>query len=99
MVYLRRCGFVSRLKAKMKKFRRVLDGLTTSSPGGGAALVSGGPSTPNAAGAPRDIQVQETLVSENFHVCKTSTGRLLLHVENRISTGSLNLSRLELQSL
>ncbi|XP_077436974.1 syntaxin-binding protein 5-like isoform X9 [Vanacampus margaritifer] len=58
----------------MKKFRKVLDGLTTSSPGGGTM---GSPScgsaagTPTAAPTPKEIEVQETLVSENFQLCKT----------------------------
>ncbi|KAM9803507.1 syntaxin-binding protein 5-like isoform 10-T10 [Syngnathus typhle] len=58
----------------MKKFRKVLDGLTTSSPGGGTM---GSPScgstagTPTAAPTPKEIDVQETLVSENFQLCKT----------------------------
>lgn len=60
----------------MKKFRKVLDGLTTSSPG-----PPGSPSCGSAAGTPtgptpRDIDVQETLVSENFQICKVSCGRL-----------------------
>nr|XP_057938194.1 syntaxin-binding protein 5-like isoform X8 [Doryrhamphus excisus] len=58
----------------MKKFRKVLDGLTTSSPGGGTM---GSPScgsvagTPTTAPTPKEIDVQETLVSENFQLCKT----------------------------
>ncbi|KAJ8352523.1 hypothetical protein SKAU_G00239990 [Synaphobranchus kaupii] len=57
----------------MKKFRKVLDGLTTSSPGntGGAPLSSSTAGTPTAVPTPREIEVQETLVSENFHICKT----------------------------
>ncbi|XP_031714431.1 syntaxin-binding protein 5-like isoform X7 [Anarrhichthys ocellatus] len=56
----------------MKKFRKVLDGLTTSSPGG----TIGSPSCGSAAGTPtatptKEIDVQETLVSENFQLCKT----------------------------
>ncbi|XP_028250069.1 syntaxin-binding protein 5-like isoform X2 [Parambassis ranga] len=57
----------------MKKFRKVLDGLTTSSPG----VTMGSPScgsaagTPTAAPTPKEIDVQETLVSENFQLCKT----------------------------
>uniref|UniRef100_A0AAV2K2R8 Uncharacterized protein n=1 Tax=Knipowitschia caucasica TaxID=637954 RepID=A0AAV2K2R8_KNICA len=65
----------------MKKFRKVLDGLTTSSPvsgggGGGSGGTMGSPScgsaagTPTAAPTPKDIDVQETLVSENFQICK-----------------------------
>ncbi|XP_051938038.1 syntaxin-binding protein 5-like isoform X11 [Hippocampus zosterae] len=58
----------------MKKFRKVLDGLTTSSPSGGTI---GSPScgsaagTPTTAPTPKEIDVQETLVSENFQLCKT----------------------------
>ncbi|XP_036400785.1 syntaxin-binding protein 5-like isoform X9 [Megalops cyprinoides] len=57
----------------MKKFRKVLDGLTTSSPVnvGGAPLSSSTAGTPTAAPTPREIEVQETLVSENFQICKT----------------------------
>ncbi|XP_066542305.1 syntaxin-binding protein 5-like isoform X5 [Hoplias malabaricus] len=57
----------------MKKFRKVLDGLTTSSP----ASASGSPScgsaagTPTAAPTPRELDVHETLLSEHFHICKT----------------------------
>ncbi|KAM9447810.1 syntaxin-binding protein 5-like isoform 5-T5 [Salvelinus alpinus] len=53
----------------MKKFRKVLDGLSSSSQGAVAS-----PSCSSAAGTPptpQDIHVQETLVSENFHICKT----------------------------
>lgn len=53
----------------MKKFRRVLDGLTTSSP----ASVGGGAATPLAPGTvSRELEVRETLVSDNFQVCKVS---------------------------
>ncbi|XP_035995450.1 syntaxin-binding protein 5-like isoform X8 [Fundulus heteroclitus] len=57
----------------MKKFRKVLDGLTTSSPGGtmGSPSCGSAAGTPTAAPTPRDIDVQETLVSENFQLCKT----------------------------
>ncbi|XP_018584067.1 syntaxin-binding protein 5-like isoform X7 [Scleropages formosus] len=57
----------------MKKFRKVLDGLTTSSPVnvGGVPLCSSAAGTPTAAPTPRDIEVAETLVSENFQICKT----------------------------
>ncbi|XP_072253420.1 syntaxin-binding protein 5-like isoform X11 [Leuresthes tenuis] len=57
----------------MKKFRKVLDGLTTSSPG----VTLGSPScgsaagTPTAVPTPKDIDIQETLLSENFQLCKT----------------------------
>ncbi|KAM9709517.1 syntaxin-binding protein 5-like isoform 17-T17 [Menidia menidia] len=57
----------------MKKFRKVLDGLTTSSPG----VTIGSPScgsaagTPTAAPTPKEIDIQETLLSENFQLCKT----------------------------
>uniref|UniRef100_A0A3P9HAW1 Syntaxin binding protein 5-like n=1 Tax=Oryzias latipes TaxID=8090 RepID=A0A3P9HAW1_ORYLA len=58
---------------KMKKFRKVLDGLTTSSPGGTIGTPSGGSAagTPTAAPTPKEIDVQETLISENFQLCKT----------------------------
>uniref|UniRef100_A0AAQ5X9M6 Syntaxin-binding protein 5-like n=1 Tax=Amphiprion ocellaris TaxID=80972 RepID=A0AAQ5X9M6_AMPOC len=57
----------------MKKFRKVLDGLTTSSPGGtiGSPSCGSAAGTPTAAPTPREIDVQETLVSENFQLCKT----------------------------
>lgn len=64
----------------MKKFnfRKVLDGLTASSPGGsgggGGGSGAGGGSvhpagTAGAAGTPRD-EVQETLTSDYFQICK-----------------------------
>ncbi|KAF3695057.1 Syntaxin-binding protein 5-like [Channa argus] len=57
----------------MKKFRKVLDGLTTSSPGGtiGSPACGSTAGTPTAAPTPKEIDVQETLVSENFQLCKT----------------------------
>ncbi|XP_074550789.1 syntaxin-binding protein 5-like isoform X12 [Halichoeres trimaculatus] len=57
----------------MRKFRKVLDGLTTSSPGAtlGSPSCSSGAGTPTAAPTPKEIDVQETLVSENFQLCKT----------------------------
>ncbi|XP_034741996.1 syntaxin-binding protein 5-like isoform X6 [Etheostoma cragini] len=57
----------------MKKFRKVLDGLTTSSPGGSIGSPSGGSAagTPTATPTPKEIEIQETLVSENFQLCKT----------------------------
>ncbi|KAM6309788.1 syntaxin-binding protein 5-like isoform 2-T2 [Podargus strigoides] len=63
----------------MKKFnfRKVLDGLTASSPGGsggGGSGAGGGPvhpgGTAGAAGTPRD-EIQETLTSDYFQICKT----------------------------
>ena len=76
----------------MKKFRKVLDGLTTSSPvgGGGSGVAGGGgtmgsPScgsaagTPTAVPTPREIDVQETLVSENFQLCKVSVAVSVAH--------------------
>uniref|UniRef100_A0A8C3BZL1 Syntaxin-binding protein 5-like n=1 Tax=Cairina moschata TaxID=8855 RepID=A0A8C3BZL1_CAIMO len=65
----------------MKKFnfRKVLDGLTASSPGGsgggGGGSGAGGGSvhpagTAGAAGTPRE-EVQETLTSDYFQICKT----------------------------
>ncbi|XP_029875554.1 syntaxin-binding protein 5-like isoform X6 [Aquila chrysaetos chrysaetos] len=69
--------------SKMKKFnfRKVLDGLTASSPGGSSGGGSGGGSgagggsvhtggTAGAAGTPRD-EIQETLTSDYFQICKT----------------------------
>lgn len=64
----------------MKKFnfRKVLDGLTASSPGGsgggGGGSGAGGGSvhpagTAGAAGTPRE-EVQETLTSDYFQICK-----------------------------
>lgn len=66
----------------MKKFnfRKVLDGLTASSPGGSSGGGSGGGSgagggsvhpggTAGAAGTPRD-EIQETLTSDYFQICK-----------------------------
>uniref|UniRef100_A0A3Q3KCC6 Syntaxin-binding protein 5-like n=1 Tax=Monopterus albus TaxID=43700 RepID=A0A3Q3KCC6_MONAL len=57
----------------MKKFRKVLDGLTTSSPGGtiGSPSCGSAAGTPTAGPTPREIDIQETLVSENFQLCKT----------------------------
>ncbi|XP_039883738.1 syntaxin-binding protein 5-like isoform X14 [Simochromis diagramma] len=57
----------------MKKFRKVLDGLTTSSPGAtvGSPSCGSAAGTPTAAPTPKEIDVQETLVSENFQLCKT----------------------------
>ncbi|KAM7380759.1 hypothetical protein PAMP_004034 [Pampus punctatissimus] len=56
----------------MKKFRKVLDGLTTSSPGGtmGSPSCGSAAGTPTSAPTPKEIDVQETLVSENFQLCK-----------------------------
>ncbi|XP_069491930.1 syntaxin-binding protein 5-like isoform X1 [Ambystoma mexicanum] len=71
----------------MKKFnfRKVLDGLTASSPGGGTGA-GGGAGSGTAAGAaggalfpggnaaavsPRELEVQETLNSDHFQLCKT----------------------------
>ncbi|XP_067110326.1 syntaxin-binding protein 5-like isoform X1 [Osmerus mordax] len=57
----------------MKKFRKVLDGLTTSSPGStiGSPSCGSASGTPTAAPTPREIDIQETLVSENFQISKT----------------------------
>ncbi|XP_059199445.1 syntaxin-binding protein 5-like isoform X7 [Centropristis striata] len=57
----------------MKKFRKVLDGLTTSSPGGtiGSPSCGSAAGTPTATPTPKEIDIQETLVSENFQLCKT----------------------------
>ncbi|XP_067299955.1 syntaxin-binding protein 5-like isoform X12 [Pseudorasbora parva] len=57
----------------MKKFRKVLDGLTTSSPvnPGGSPACGSAAGTPSAAQTPRDLEIQETLMSEHFQICKT----------------------------
>ncbi|TSQ01558.1 Syntaxin-binding protein 5-like [Bagarius yarrelli] len=57
----------------MKKFRKVLDGLTTSSPAsaGGSPLCGSAAGTPTAAATPRELDIQETLMAEHFHICKT----------------------------
>ncbi|XP_062391222.1 syntaxin-binding protein 5-like [Sardina pilchardus] len=57
----------------MKKFRKVLDGLTTSSPAstGGSPSCGSAAGTPTAAPTPREIDIPETLMSENFQICKT----------------------------
>ncbi|XP_041115369.1 syntaxin-binding protein 5-like isoform X13 [Polyodon spathula] len=60
----------------MKKFnfRKVLDGLTASSPGSasGTSTCPGGTTGVPAVGVtPRETEVQETLASENFQICKT----------------------------
>ncbi|XP_022536221.2 syntaxin-binding protein 5-like isoform X7 [Astyanax mexicanus] len=57
----------------MKKFRKVLDGLTTSSPAsaGGSPSCGSAAGTPTAAPTPRELDVHETLMSEHFHICKT----------------------------
>ncbi|XP_054471377.1 syntaxin-binding protein 5-like isoform X2 [Anoplopoma fimbria] len=57
----------------MKKFRKVLDGLTTSSPGGtiGSPSCGSAAGTPTNASTPKEMDIQETLVSENFQLCKT----------------------------
>ncbi|XP_064266377.1 syntaxin-binding protein 5-like isoform X7 [Passer domesticus] len=64
----------------MKKFnfRKVLDGLTAASPvgssGGGSGSGAGGSvhpgGTAGAAGTPRE-EIQETLTSDHFQICKT----------------------------
>lgn len=63
---------ITNARQEMKKFRKVLDGLTTSSPGGTIGSPSCGSTagTPTAAPTPKEIDVQETLVSENFQLCK-----------------------------
>ncbi|XP_009303029.1 syntaxin-binding protein 5-like isoform X18 [Danio rerio] len=57
----------------MKKFRKVLDGLTTSSPvnPGGSPGCGSAAGTPSAAPTPRELEIQETLMSEHFQICKT----------------------------
>ncbi|XP_059355913.1 syntaxin-binding protein 5-like isoform X3 [Carassius carassius] len=57
----------------MKKFRKVLDGLTTSSPvnPGGSPVCGSAAGTPSTALTPRELEIQETLMSEHFQICKT----------------------------
>ncbi|XP_052421842.1 syntaxin-binding protein 5-like isoform X9 [Carassius gibelio] len=57
----------------MKKFRKVLDGLTTSSPvnQGGSPVCGSAAGTPSTALTPRELEIQETLMSEHFQICKT----------------------------
>ncbi|XP_050975650.1 syntaxin-binding protein 5-like isoform X9 [Labeo rohita] len=57
----------------MKKFRKVLDGLTTSSPvnPGGSPACGSAAGTPSTAPTPRELEIQETLMSEHFQICKT----------------------------
>ncbi|KAL0184371.1 hypothetical protein QQF64_033206, partial [Cirrhinus molitorella] len=56
----------------MKKFRKVLDGLTTSSPvnPGGSPACGSAAGTPSTAPTPRELEIQETLMSEHFQICK-----------------------------
>lgn len=80
--------------SKMKKFnfRKVLDGLTASSPGGSSGGGSGGGSgagggsvhpggTAGAAGTPRD-EIQETLTSDYFQICKVRAVSLFSYGNN-----------------
>lgn len=69
----------SSLRLKMKKFNlhKVLDGLT-SSPGGSSSGTSGGSGTGGGSvhsggtvGTPRE-EIQETLTSDYFQICKVS---------------------------
>ncbi|XP_073524804.1 syntaxin-binding protein 5-like isoform X3 [Phyllobates terribilis] len=62
----------------MKTIRKVLDGLTASTPvgagvgggtGGGCAVYP--PGQPGAVVSPREPEIQESLTSEQFQVCKT----------------------------
>lgn len=71
----------------MKKFRKVLDGLTTSSPGGtiGSPSCGSAAGTPTAAPTPKEIDIQETLVSENFQLCKVGSRRDVSHSPHTIS--------------
>lgn len=81
----------------MKKFnfRKVLDGLTASSPGGSSGGGSGGGSgagggsvhpggTAGAAGTPRD-EIQETLTSDYFQICKVRAVSLFSYGNNNKS--------------
>lgn len=63
----------------MKKFnfRKVLDGLTASSPGSGSSSGSnsgGGSGSVHPGGTAGVLreEIQETLTSEYFHICKVS---------------------------
>ncbi|KAK1797726.1 hypothetical protein P4O66_008092 [Electrophorus voltai] len=64
----------------MKKFRKVLDGLTTSSPvnTGGSPACGSAAGTPTAAPTPRELDIQETLMSEHFQICKLKNIFLLV---------------------
>lgn len=64
----------------MKKFRKVLDGLTTSSPvnPGGSPGCGSAAGTPSAAPTPRELEIQETLMSEHFQICKVGAPLLLV---------------------
>ncbi|XP_044143314.1 syntaxin-binding protein 5-like isoform X1 [Bufo gargarizans] len=62
----------------MKTIRKVLDGLTASAPvGAGVGGGTGGGSPLNPSGqlgavvSPREMEIQESLTSEQFQVCKT----------------------------
>lgn len=73
----------------MKKFRKVLDGLTTSSPAsaGGSPSCGSAAGTPTAAATPRELDIQETLMAEHFHICKVGerlrSEQLQLNVTSR----------------
>lgn len=75
----------------MKKFRKVLDGLTTSSPGStiGSPSCGSAAGTPTAAPTPREIDIPETLVSENFQLCKVGARRV---VEEEAGSGPDSLT-------
>lgn len=75
----------------MKKFRKVLDGLTTSSPGStiGSPSCGSAAGTPTAAPTPREIDIPETLVSENFQLCKVGARRV---VEEEAGSGPGSLT-------
>lgn len=81
----------------MKKFRKVLDGLTTSSPGAtvGSPSCGSAAGTPTAAPTPKEIDVQETLVSENFQLCKVGWWRRLfrLHPSEHVTCEVLQAGR------
>lgn len=68
----------------MKKFRKVLDGLTTSSPGGtiGSPSCGSAAGTPTAVPTPKEIDIQETLVSENFQLCKVGRDKRFTETTN-----------------
>lgn len=98
--------------SKMKKFnfRKVLDGLTASSPSGSSGGGSGGGSgagggsmhpggTAGAAGTPRD-EIQETLTSDYFQICKVRAVIFILfyHGNNKsyIVCGGSNMTSISL---
>lgn len=70
----------------MKKFRKVLDGLTTSSPAsaGGSPSCGSAAGTPTAAATPRELDIQEILMAEHFHICKVGGFLALCALNNLV---------------